>query len=117
MISDFFYDVDIIEKRETADDLGGFTTKYYKVATIKGLLTQSSATERTIASQLGIKYAYTFMTETPDNIGKDTIVKRGNLTAILTADLMQGEETSEEMSKIYQAQAESYDIPENVVIE
>lgn len=117
MVSDYFYDIDIIEKEESADDLGGFITRYKKVATIKGILTQSSATERTIASQLGIQYIYTFMTETPLDIKKDTIVKKGNITAILNSDLMQGEETSEEMSKIYQAQAKSYDIPSEVIIE
>ena len=117
MVSDYFYDIDMIEKEETADDLGGFITRYKKVATIKGILTQSNATERTIASQLGIQYIYTFMTETPLDIKKDTIVKKGNITAILNSDLMQGEETSEEMSKIYQAQAKSYDIPSGVEIE
>lgn len=117
MVSDYFYDIDIIEKEESADDLGGFITHYKKVATIKGILTQSSVAERTIASQLGIQYIYTFMTETPLDIKKDTIVKKGNITAILNSDLMQGEETSEEMSKIYQAQAKSYDIPSGVIIE
>ena len=117
MVSDYFYDIDIIEKEETADDLGGFMTRYKKVATIKGILTQSSATERTIASQLGIQYIYTFMTETPLDIKKDTIVKKGNITAILNSDLMQAEETSEEMSKIYQAHAQSYDLPSGAEIE
>lgn len=117
MISDYFYDIDIIEKEETADDLGGYITRYQKIATIKGILTQSSSSERTIASQLGIQYIYTFATETPLNIKKDTIVKKDNITAILNSDLMQGEETSEEMSKIYQAQAKSYEIPSGVVIE
>lgn len=118
-IEDYFTDMEIIEKEETSDDLGGFTTKYVSKGKVKGLLQRASSTERTIAAQLGIKNVYTFMTLKTSisdyTIDSNTLirdVKSGNVGIIDSSPL----EGQKGLENIIQWGAESYAIPEGTVI-
>lgn len=108
MITDYFRTLDVYMRIKTADDLGGFTISYVKIATIKGLLNQSSSSEQSIANQLGVKCDYILMTCTPSDIVQGTIIADGSRLAMMNSELLQGEEKSDNMSAIYQGTAEKY---------
>jgi hypothetical protein len=120
MISDYFEDIDIISKIDTSDDLGGFTTVYKKIGTIKGLLQRSSTSERTIAAQLGVSAVYTLMTFKTEplcsSIIPNVIAKSKTITAIVTSIEMDGNPNTD-MKDIAQWQSESYTLPEGATIQ
>jgi len=117
MITDYFKELELIRKEESADELGGFATKYVFVGKFKGLLSRASTAERTIAAQLGISEVFTLMT-TDDSLGikSDMIVvsKSDGKTAIVDSESLKGEG---ELKDVIQWTCKTYRIPEGTVIE
>lgn len=117
MIEKYFYDIELYQRKETPDELGGFTITYTNIGKVKGLLEQSSTSERMVAAQLGIKNIYTFMTkEKIEEQGLILRVVKNGLTAIMTSEFVEGQNTSETMKDILQCQAESYVFPSGAII-
>ena len=118
MITDYFVDLELIEKTETADGLGGFSTGYSSLGKFKGLLQRASTAERTIASQLGITEAYTLMTTKDDEgslpIARNLIVKGNGKYALINSDALEGQGN---LKDIIQWTCKSYEIPTNATIE
>lgn len=116
-LKDYFTDVDIIEKEETSDDLGGYTTRYVLKATIKGLLQRASTSERTIAAQLGVSDVYTFMSD-DDNlagitIDTNTIVREETKVGLISSSMLKGQGDLEDVK---QWTANSYKMPDDAII-
>jgi hypothetical protein len=120
MITDYFVDLRLIEKTETADDLGGFVTKYIYKGTFKGLLQRASTAERTIASQLGISEVYTLMSTTANigklNIDKGMIIESegDGKFALIDSFSLKGQG---DLSNIIQWTCKSYELPSDAVVE
>jgi len=120
MVTDYFVDLELIKKEETADDLGGFVTRYVYLGTFKGLLQRASTAERTIASQLGITEVFTLMTTTTNKgslgIARNLIIKsKGDgKYALINSDVLQGEG---DLKDIIQWTCTSYEMPAGAVVE
>lgn len=120
MVTDYFVDLELIKKEETADDLGGFVTRYVYLGTFKGLLQRASTAERTIASQLGISEVYTLMSTTTNignlNIGKGMIIESegDGKFALIDSFSLKGQG---DLSNIIQWTCKSYELPSDAVVE
>lgn len=111
MIQDYFVDITVKSKVRTPDSLGGVTTTYTTLGTVKGLLQRASYTERMIAAQRGVIDVFAFMTDVSANsisITRGNIVTDGTHTTELVSDELPGNQQSETMKNISQWAAETY---------
>ena len=103
MLNEYFTDIEILERVETSDDLGGFTIAYKSKGVVKGLLQRASSQERLIAAQLGISEAFVFMTIPKDNGGivihKDDILRVDDKVARINSEELKGQGDLKDISQ------------------
>ena len=113
-----FKEIKLINRIETADELGGFFISYKTSQTFNGLIARTGTSESSVASQKPITESYILMTKDNDVIiGPGDVLQGFDKTCIVSSNELRGSSLSPLMRDIRQWECKSYDIPKGVVIE
>ena len=101
MIQNYFIDITLKRPVETDNHVGGVTTTYTELGTVKGLLERLSPREAYIAQKLGNPEEFVFMTESSAPQTGDIVISGSN-SAQLSSSILIGNQRSMAMKTIRQ---------------
>lgn len=115
MITDFYDNLTLIEKRSVPDGFGGFEVTYVEGAEFKGGITTDNSTQARVAEKEGVTALYTITVNDTVPLQYADIVKRksDNKYFRVVSDPSDMMAPSRATIKIKQAQAEKWTMPVN----